>query len=89
MNPYLKAAKLVFAGEPRYSCWAVMHACSLSNEGAGTAMDKAMEYARVFAPAGALSHTFWLRDILDVEERREWRLTALCLAAAMHETGDL
>lgn len=86
MNVYLRAAQEISDRDSGYSCTAVW---IFGGD------DQAKRYADMFAPAAAkLRHSrfigggHWLK--LDTpEERHEWRLTALCFAAAMLDTSDI
>lgn len=83
MNPYLEAAEMLFNGDPSFSCAAISHVGK-----------SAEDYAQMFCPEGFLKQPSWLCDasmagLLKFTEMREWRLTALCFAAAMYESGDL
>ncbi len=47
-------------------------------------------YRELFAPVTAVRDEYWLRGHIDtVEERYQWRLTALCFFAAMIDSGDI
>lgn len=83
MNPYIKAARIVAAkGIP--SCIAINEATN--NSGCGP-------YRSLFTPREN-DTGLWLdkaisRGELPRRQKKAWRLTALCLAAAMYDAGDL
>ena len=82
MNPYLEASKKIAAADG-YSCSAIEH-LNWNCE----------HYAKLFCPEGSNHFGFWLdyameKGLLEWTERHDWRLTALCLAAAMYESEDL
>ena len=83
MNPYLAAAEMVFNGVTYFSC------TSISRVGKSH-----IHYEQMFAPLGYVPTSFWLEradfsGLLEDCSKREWRLTALYLAAAMYESGDI
>jgi hypothetical protein len=76
VNPYIVAAKKIHSGKNRNSCVAVLY--SKGNVGA---------YSSMFKPrAEQDNYGYWLRG---QQNQFNWRLTALCFAAAMHKAGDL
>lgn len=79
MNVYLQAAQAIARNHYWFSCAAV------KNCGGDDAL-----YERMFWPKNRPSDWCWLEGQFKTpEEDTEWRLTALCFAAAMHDTGDL
>ena len=86
---YLKAAEsLTSGGATAFSCVAIDKA---SEKLKGfKEWSHADDYGEVFSPDNCKNDDFWLIGQFDsFTEKHEWRLTALCLAAAMAEEGDL
>ena len=83
MNPYLEAAEMVFNAPGTFSCMSIKRVGK-----------SAADYEQMFAPPSCAHSNFWLDwayadGLLEGCSKREWRLTALCLAAAMYESEDL
>lgn len=79
---YLKAAKIIDSGESEYSC----HAIDLV-VGYGHSKER-YYFSLTFRKEG--SDELYASDIMrNGGDPKEWRLTALCFAAAMAETGDI
>lgn len=76
-NPYLEAARLIHERKVEFSCSSLV-------KFNGNVYER---YQRMFSPEDH-STVLWLDEFIG-EAQREWRLTALCLAAAMYEEGDL
>lgn len=79
----LRAAERIELGQNVYSCCALWEAGDLDSA-------VAREYSGLFAPRmRATEEGFWLKGEfktgMDSHEAKEWRLTALCLFAAMLE----
>lgn len=92
MNPYLSTAWTI--AERRcgaYSCVMIDEAVNWPDSGSHSPETKA--YIKMFRPRNPPSKTFWLDGIYGDswadDAAKEWRLTALCFAAAMYDTGDL
>jgi hypothetical protein len=95
MNVYLEAAKLLVRKPTvEYSCNAIGTVLWLNGKPTESAV---RDYAALFSPNQPLdADEAWLtntghskRALAPGQEAAEWRLTALCFAAAMHDTGDL
>ena len=96
-NVYLEAAQLIddSSCSVTESCLAIAHAEGGPRFSRRTGFFlpplSACRYADIFKPADPQSEYMWLagqfRPFSD--DAREWRLTALCFAAAMHDAGDL
>ena len=85
MNPYLLAAELIDLNCVTHSCDAINRVTS-----------NHQPYCQIFCPSILIDNVgvYWLfeanrKGLIKLEEMREWRVTALCLAAAMYEAGDL
>jgi len=77
------AAERVFEGEKKYSCHAI--------EDMRLKKFK-LKYSMLFSPAEKRLGNSWLDNHwgdATKEELKTWRIWALCLFAAMAETGDL
>lgn len=73
--------------DDRMSCCAVTHL--VSSEIAPLKCAEAQRYVRVFADAMIGYGSYgWMVGDLDEEEKQDFRVLALCFAAAMVETGD-
>lgn len=94
MNVYLRAAEHLAARPPRYySCWAVTFA-ETGRDPYGSGVFIASPAANAYEEAFALGRRSLVYRLnaqfrYNYHQWREWRLTALCFAAAMHDTGDL
>ncbi len=85
---YLDAAENIEADRNTYSCCAIVYSwdCIIADPRI-IARDA---YSARFCPVEGQDFGFWLDDAgIDPFDRKEFRLTALCLAAAMARTGDL
>lgn len=85
LNVYLQAAQLL--STYGFSCLAIQAATCRS-------FQPYRDVPEVKSYVAMFSHTGNMDDFtVDVNEldagRKEWRLTALCFAAAMYDTGDL
>lgn len=76
---FLRAAGRVARGKVHHSCIAVAMTERYADDFSGP-------YGEMFAAPG--QDRLWIRDAVN-GGGKEWRLTALCFAAAMAETGDL
>ena len=85
-----RAAKMVFDRHRLESCIVIAMAQGRSYEehGEGWWRTPLVErYANLFRPRGSDGKTCWL-DKLDVDLQHEWRITALCLMAAIAESEE-
>lgn len=97
MNVYLIAAELIEEKRDVYSCVAIDRVSYGTSLGNKPVSKEALTYGEIFSPDPTHTRGFWLSgefmskdgDGANAVARREWRLTALCFAAAMHDTGDL
>jgi len=78
---YLDAAEAVERGAEVYSCTAI------ARTRAETTFPEKRAYADMFCPEEGAGFGYWLDGCTD--EPHQWRLTALCFAAAMAAEGDL
>jgi hypothetical protein len=80
---YLAAAKRIFRGESLYSCFAI----SAAAEGTQYEYSIAHKYFDLFLSGHVSPHGFL--ELEGEQKQREWRLTALCLMAAIAKSeGD-
>lgn len=93
---YLDAAENIEADRNTYSCCAIIYSwdCIIVYSWDCIIPDPRIfardAYSARFCPVEGQDHGFWLDDAgIDPFDRKEFRLTALCLAAAMARTGDL
>jgi hypothetical protein len=82
---FLRAAELVASKEEDYSCDAVLKAAN------GDAPSALFFWRDRFTPREDSPEHYWLRDQFDMEEedKHEWRILALCLAAAIAKSEGL
>jgi hypothetical protein len=82
---FRRAYELVATGQERYSCDAILRAnTSLLPTPA------LLFYREHFTPAVDSPEHYWLRGTEMIEaEKHEWRLTALCFAAAITKSENL
>jgi len=81
---FLKAYVLVAQGEELYTCDAILKAHG------GRAPGALLFYRSLFTPREDSPEHYWLRGTeMDGAEIRRWRLTALCLAAAVARSEGL
>ena len=83
-NAFRAAAELVASGREPYSCDAILRASG------GRAPGALLWYLEHFTPSEDSPEPYWLDHVgMTKQERREWRLTALLLAAAITKAGGI
>lgn len=81
---FLEAAKLVATHEEDYSCDAILRAAN------GEAPTALLFWRSRFTPREDSPEHYWLRDQhMDDDEAHDWRMTGLCLAAAVARSEGL
>lgn len=74
-------------GAPRYSCHAICDALGCRNW--VERLDIHRKYVALFADTERLLTEMFFKEIEIAEDRKDARIVALCLAAAIAETGGL
>lgn len=81
---FLKAAQLVAENKEPYSCDAILKAAD------GKAPSAMFFWREHFTPRLDSPESYWLRDQgMTQQERIEWRILGLCLAAAIARSEGL